>query len=112
MGRGVGTVGELLELEERDFFGLKNCGAKTLSRILLLQARYGKDITPAKPREGVDAVLANSMRYANGLIAVARAANAVIDGAKKDERSRYYFSVTTKCFNALRRTLEALGKLR
>lgn len=107
----VETIGQLLELNERDLLALKNCGPKTTARILQLQAEYGKDITPAKPREAIDEVLENSRRYTNGLIAVVLAANEVINGAKKDKHNRYYFRVTTKRFNTLRRTLEALGKL-
>ena len=48
--------------------------------------------------------------YMNRLIAVAIAANEVIAGVKKGKCSRYYFCVTAKRFNVLRRSLETLGK--
>ena len=108
----VEIVEQLLELNERVLLSMKNCGPKTTARILQLQSQYGKDITPAKPRRNIDEVLANSIRYTNGLVAVALAANDIIDGSKKDKHSHYYFRITTKRFNTLRRTLEALGKLR
>ncbi|MHC4360054.1 MAG: hypothetical protein ACYSTN_04535 [Planctomycetota bacterium] len=46
----------------------------------------------------------------NRLIAVAVAANKLVETGKKDEGNRYYFRVTGKRFNTLRRTLEALGE--
>ena len=106
----VETVEHLLELNEQDFRGLRYCGPKTVAMILQLQAGHGKDITPAKPREAINEVLAKSALCTNRLSAVARAANEVIDAGRKDEHNRYYFRITTKCFNTLRRTLEALGK--
>ena len=108
----IETVEQLLELNERVLLSMKNCGPRTTARILQLQAEHGKDITSVKPRRNIDEVLANSIRYTNGLTAVALAANDIIDGSKKDKHSHYYFRITTKRFNTLRRTLEALGNLR
>ncbi|MBN2457047.1 MAG: hypothetical protein JXB29_11030 [Sedimentisphaerales bacterium] len=76
-----------------------------------MQADYGKDIETAKPRQNIDEVLADSIRHTNRLIAVALAANDIIDCAQKDKQDRYYFRVPTKRFNAIRRTLKALAKL-
>jgi len=106
----VETVGQLLELEEWVLLSMEGCGPKTTARILTLQAEYGKNIVPAKPRTAIEEVLAESVRFVNGLSAVARAGNEVINAGKKDEQNRYYFRVTTKCFNTLKRSLEALGK--
>lgn len=106
----VETVGQLLELSEQKLLSTKHCGPKTVARILQLQAEYGKDITPAKPRENINEVLGESIRNTARLVAVARAANEVVDGAKKDRHNRYYFRVTTKRFNMLIRAVEALGK--
>ena len=46
--------------------------------------------------------------YIDKLIAVAIAANNTTKTAKED--NRYYFRVTAKSFNTLKRTLEALRK--
>ena len=102
----IKTVGQLLELEERQLLAIKNCGPKTTARILQLQAEYGKDVTETNPRE--DTVFADSRRYVNGLIAVAIVANEVVEGAKRD--GRYYCRVTTKRLNMLQRALEALRR--
>ena len=105
----IETVGQLLELNERVLLSMKNCGPKTTARILQLQAEHGKDIAPAGPRRNIDEVLADSIRYTNGLVAVVSAANDIIDSSEKDKHSHYYFRVTAKRFNMLRRALEVLG---
>ena len=102
----VDTVEKLLELEEGKLLAIRNCGPKTIAKILQLQAEYGKDVTETNPRE--DTVFADSRRYVNGLIAVAIVANEVVEGAKRD--GRYYCRVTTKRLNMLQRALEALRR--
>ena len=62
----IETAEQLLELNERVFLSMKNCGPRTTARILQLQAEHGKDITSVKPRRNIDEVLANSIRYTNG----------------------------------------------
>ena len=104
----VRTVGQLLELKERQLLSMKRCGPKTTARILQLQAEYGKDVTETNPREDIGEVLADSRRYVNGLIAVAIVANEVVEGAQRDGQNRYYCRVTTKRLNMLQRVLEAL----
>jgi hypothetical protein len=61
-------------------------------------------------QEASDRAAESRMEYMNKLIIVAIAAKEVVEGAKRDEHNRYYFRVTKKRFNTLRRTLEALGK--
>jgi len=104
------TVEQLLSLTETELLTTENCGPKTTARILQLQAEYGKDITPPKPRQAIGKVVANTTMCINRLSAVVLAANELIDEAKKDEHNRYYFRVTTKRINVLKRSLEALGK--
>ena len=106
----VETVEKLLELNERDFMTLKNCGPTTTARILQLQAEYGKDLAPQQEQETIDGAVESGRTYMNRLIVVAIAANEVVKSAQKDKHNRYYFRVTTKCFNVLRRALEALRK--
>ncbi len=105
---GVETIGQLLELNERDFMALKDCGAKTAAKILQLQAEYGKDLTPQKDRETIDKAVESSRGYMNRLIVVAIAANEVVKSGQRCKNNRYYFRVTTKYFNVLKRALEAL----
>ena len=106
----VETVGRLLILTEAELLAMKNCGPKTTAMILRLQAEYGKDVRLVRPRKAIDEVLADSRKYADGLIAVVLVANEVVDEAKRDGGNRYYFRVTTKRLNMLRRSLEALGR--
>ena len=107
---GVETTEKFLSLTKAELLALKNCGPKTTAKILELQARHGKDLTPQKAQETIDEAVQSSRTYVNRLIAVAIAANEVIAGAEKVRHNRYYFRVTTKRFNVLRRTLETLGK--
>lgn len=76
-----------------------------------MQADYGRKITPQKQKEAIDKAVESSRIYMNRLIVVALAANQVAKSAKKDNHNRYYFRVTTKRFNTLRRTLKALTRL-
>ena len=53
-------------------------------------------------------VPAKGAGYMNRLVAVALAAKWLVETGKKEEGNAYYFRVTRKRFNTLRRTLEAL----
>ena len=107
---GINTIEKLLVVTAEELSALKNCGAKTTAKILELQARHGKDVASQKAHETIDEAVQSSRTYVNRLIAVAIAANEVIAGAEKSRHSRYYFCVTTKRLNVLRRSLETLGK--
>ena len=105
----IQTVDQLLELNERDFSRLRNCGAKTVAKIVRLQEKYGKEAAFIKDRrQTVDKAVARSRGYVNRLIIVAMAANDVINGAEKE--SQYHFRVIAKRLNALRRALDAFRK--
>ena len=104
----VVTVEQLLGLDEGDFLALKNCGPKTTAKIMMLQAEYGKDITSQNEQETIDEAGAGGIVYMGRLIGVVIAANAVVEGAKK--QNRYYLRVSKRRFNALRQALEALRK--
>lgn len=98
-------------MDEDEFLSARNCGPKITAKILQLQAEYGKDIRQKKPREAIGGVLQNNWRWLNKLIAVALVANDVVDAACRDVQNRYYVRITTKRFNMLKRSLEALGRL-
>ena len=104
---GVVTVKQLLGLDEEDFLALKNCGPKTTAKIMMLQAKYGKDLTSPNEQSAIDKAVAGGIVMGR-LIVVVIAANAVVEGAKK--QSRYYLRVSKRRFNGLRRALEALEK--
>ena len=108
---GVDTVGKLLAVTAEELSALKNCGDKTIAKIMMLQKAYGKQHPIVKKQqETIDEVTESIRIYMNRLIAVAIAANEVIVGAEKVKHNRYYFCATTKRFNVLRRSLETLGK--
>ena len=103
----INTVAEFLALTEEQLLFFKNIGAKTVAKIQRLQAQHGKDITP-KPLTAIDEVIDINMRYNNRLIAVALAANDLIERTKQSDR--WHFIVPKKRINALRKSLEALRK--
>jgi len=108
---GVDTAEKLLSLTEAELSGLKNCGAKTIAKIMRLQEDYGKEASFAKEeQETVDRAAENGLMYMNRLVIVAIAANGVIEGAEKS--GSYYFRVSRQRFNALKESLEALRKQR
>lgn len=104
----IKTVEELLGLDEVEIRGMQNCGPKTAAKVLELQAKYGKVVALPNRAAARNNVLAESRSYFDRLIEVALAANELIAGAKKDEHSRYYFCVTTKRFNTLKKAVEML----
>ena len=104
---GIDTVEKLLMVTERDMSAIKNCGSKTIAKILMLQKEYGKEESIVETQSmAIDRAIESSMAYMNRLIVVAMAANEVIEGAVKDDR--YYFRVTKQRVNTLKRVLEAL----
>ena len=104
---GIDTVEKLLMVTERDMSAIKNCGSKTIAKILMLQKEYGKEESIVETQSmAIDRAIESSMAYMNRLIVVAMAANKVIEGAVKDDR--YYFRVTKQRVNTLKRVLEAL----
>jgi len=108
---GVETIEKLLSLTQAKLLTLKNCGSKTAAKIMRLQEEYGKEPSFIKDQqETMDKVLGRSRAYMNRLIVVAIAANEVVKSEQKNKNNRYYFHVTTKCFNVLMRALEALKK--
>jgi len=82
--------------------------AKTTAKIMMLQAEHGKDLTSQNKQETIDKAVAGGWAYMNRLIAVAIAANSVVECA--ENQSRYYLRVSRQRFNTLRRALEALRK--
>jgi len=99
----VDTVEKLLAVTAEELSALKNCGDKTIVRIMTLQAKHKQ-----KEKWLTQSCDEKSRIYMNRLIAVAIAANEVIAGAEKSRHSRYYFRVPVKRFNVLRRSLETL----
>jgi len=102
----VDTAEKLLELKERDLLAMKNCGAKTVAKILQLQAEYGKEAARQKGLEAFTTAFNDSGGYMAKLFVVAIAAHELIEGAKKD--GRYYFRVSRQRLNMLKETLEIL----
>lgn len=94
----VDTAEKLLSLTEAELSAIKNCGAKTIAKIMLLQKDCRKE----------QETIGNGRRYMNRLIIVATAGNKLIEGAEKS--GRYHFRVSRQRLNALRQSLEALRK--
>ena len=61
--------------------------------------------------EAIDRALEKSRRYITAIIAVAAAANEIVENSTKDSRNRYYYRVTTKRFNVLRGAVEVLSEI-
>ena len=105
----IDTVEKLLALDEAELSVLKNCGAKTIAKILQLQIDYGKEpLVAEEQRQIIDGIKKSGLVYVNKLIVVAMAANALTE--ETEEIGHYYYSVSTQRFNTLRRTLKALRK--
>ncbi len=104
------TVGDLLEIDELELRAWPNIGPVTLAKVLQLQAEHGKDLSEAATHETISQALANSRIYTNRLITVALASKDIITYATRDLKDRYYYRITTKRFNILKKTLNALRK--
>lgn len=108
---GVDTAEKLLRLDEQKVLAARNCGDKTLAKIITLQQRYGKVTASVKNKhQSAGKAIPGNREHINELIAVAMAANALVEGKNKSDR--YHVSVTKQKFNVLSRCLQELRKPR
>ncbi|MHC4075618.1 MAG: DNA-directed RNA polymerase subunit alpha C-terminal domain-containing protein [Planctomycetota bacterium] len=106
---GVETIEQLLSLTEKDLSPLRNCGRKTIAKIMTLQKYHSKGSLFVKlQRERIDRAAESRREYISRLIIVVIAAREVLKGAARQDS--YYFRVTRQRINTLRQALEALKK--
>jgi len=106
---GAETIEKLLALTEQDISALKNCGSKTIAKIMTLQKEYGKQPPVVKQQhETIERAAENDRMYMNRLIIVAFAANELVEAAEKADR--YYARVSRQRLNIFKGALEALRK--
>ena len=107
---GVDSVEKLLAVNVVHLGALRNIGDVTIRRILLLQKKYGKELSIAGAEEfAAESEEIYGMEYFAKLLGVIMAAQKVTDSVK--EAGRYNVTVSKRRMNSLKKAQRQLAGL-